>query len=148
MNLWLSCKSHLDSVKSLSTSFYRDHDITHWPANTGMLHGYNTVLKLNNDHPGSFICYKSIQSNNKACFHCTEMEGGGEWGGVGMQCVLLSETECFSWMDALFYKLLRLVFWQAVDNGGSKAITSLTLTNGCAVAKLKITHIHFNLFLD
>lgn len=68
-----------------------------------------------------------------------EMEGSS---------VLSSETEYFSWMNAVFYKLLRLVFWQAVDNGGSKAIKSLTLTNDRAVAKLKITHIHFNLLLD
>jgi len=62
---------------------------------TEILHGYNARLKLNKDHPESFISYKSIVGNNRGRFHCMEKEGCS---------ALLSETECFPWMNALFYK--------------------------------------------
>lgn len=66
-----------------------------------VLRGYQSVLKLNSDHSSSFMCDESILSNNKADFHCMETEGSS---------VLSSETEFLSWMNAVFYKLLRRVF--------------------------------------
>lgn len=63
--------------------------------------GYGAILELNNSHLSGFTFCKSILNTNKVCSHCRETEG---------YSVLLSETKRFSWMNALFYKLLRLVF--------------------------------------